>query len=528
MIEDIQNDMPDIQADICIIGAGAAGITVARALQKSGMDIVLLESGGTDYESDTQDLAKGEISGLEYYDLRESRLRFFGGTTAIWGGRSAALDAIDFEKRDWVAHSGWPFAKDVLRPYYRRAQELLGLTQIEDNQLPDYQSPFDEAQISAAFWQFDEIFDRFTQKRCGDLIGAQNIRIFTHAHVMRLNTSENGSRVETIDIGNLKAVRATLRAQVFVMATGGIEASRLLLASKNPAHPHGIGNNTDQVGRYFMEHPHARAAQIMSGDPKRLFKLCPRFLRRKGQRYGLLFRPSDQLQRQAKILNTGFTLAVRRHAGEKQALYTNLYNTMRHELSPTAAGRSLWKMTRRMTVYMQDRFGAQMNATKLRQKNYGIYAIMRAEQAPNPNSRITLSDKQDELGMPLPRLDWRLSEIDKHSVSQSMKALDHEIRRLNLGHVDPAQWLSGDELWEFDPLASNHAIGGYHHMGGARMSADAKTGVVDGNCRVHGVENLYVASSAVFPTSGWANPTLTILALALRLGDHLQSSSRKF
>jgi choline dehydrogenase-like flavoprotein len=196
---------------------------------------------------------------------------------------------------------------------------------------------------------------------------------------------------------------------------------------------------------------------------------------------------------------------------------------MRHEMSPTRFGRGLWKITRRVSARIQDRLGAYLTTRKLGREGYGLYAVIRAEQAPNPDSRIVLTDDRDALGMPRIALDWRLSAIDKDSIRILMKAFDEELRDHGLGSSEPADWL--DESgpgWETDPLVSNHPIGGYHHMGTARMAANPRDGVVDANCRVHGVANLYIASSAVFPTAGWANPTLTILALSLRLADHLR------
>lgn len=510
-------------ADICIIGAGAAGITLARALKNNGQDILLIESGGRDYEDRIQNLADGHNRGFDYYDLKDSRLRFFGGTTAIWGGRVAQLDDIDFERRDWVPGSGWPFGKDVLRPYYRQAQALLGLDQVDDNGCPAYEEQPDLHNVCTAFWQFDEMFDRFTLARCEDLARADNIRILLHANAVELETSGNGKIVQRACIKNLCGGQSTVTARHFVLAAGGLEVPRLLLASQNSAHPRGIGNMHDQVGRCFMEHPHARGAHIEVNDPVKLFHLLPRFLRYKGARYGLLLRPSAAFQKREGVLNSGFTLAVRKHEGQKQVAYKALYNAMRHEFSPTRFGRGLWKLTRRAAVTVQDRFGPQLNAAKMKKNGFGLYAVMRAEQAPNPDSRVVLSDERDEIGMKKIALDWRFSALDKDSVGKIMAGFDRDLRACGLGRAVPAPWLEDESaVWHIDPLVSNHPIGGYHHMGTARMAADPKRGVVDENGKVHDTENLYIAGSAVFPTGGWANPTLTILALALRLGEYLK------
>jgi len=514
-----------IETDICIVGAGAAGITVARNLLHSGRNIVLLESGGKDYEPPMHELAQGECVGFPYYPLEESRLRFFGGTTAVWGGRSAQLDEMDFRRRSWVDHSGWPFEKDRLRSYYRNAQESLDLSPVDDNVLPGFDSPLQ--QVRPAFWQFDEKFDRFTFNSSGDLTSSPHVRVVLHATAVGLKPSDNGRTIESLQISNLDGVRGEIRAKVFLLATGGLEIPRLLLVSRHPAHPEGVGNNHGLVGRFFMEHPHARGARIFPKDPRRLFDLLPRFARHRGGRYGMLLHPSEELQEKEGILNSCFTIAVRKHPGEHQVFYKSVYNKLRHDLSPTRAGRAAWKTTRVASIQTQDRLGPFLNRRNLARKGNGLYAVIRAEQAPNPNSRVRLSDDCDSLGVPRIALDWQMSSIDKHSVDRLMSAFDEELRRFDLGSAEPARWLSDDSKdWEVDPLVSNHAIGGYHHMGTTRMSTTPNDGVVDENCRVHGVENLYITGSAVFPTVGWANPTLTILALAIRLADRIKKEDR--
>jgi choline dehydrogenase-like flavoprotein len=513
-----------IEADICIVGAGAAGITVARSLLDSGLDILLLESGGKDYEQPTRDLAEGKSVGFPYYPLAESRLRFFGGTTAVWGGRSAQLDRIDFRKRSWVEHSGWPFDKDLLRTYYRKAQKSLGLSEVDDNTLPGFESPLQD--IQPAFWQFDEKFDRFTFNSCSDLTSSKNVRILLHATAVGLSPAENGRTIESLQIANLQGKRGTVRAKTYLLASGGLEIPRLLLASRHETHPNGVGNNHELVGRFFMEHPHARGARVFPRDARRLFEMLPRFIRHGGERYGMLLHPSEVLQEKEGILNSCFTIAVRKHPGEQQVFYKSVYNKLRHELSPTRLGRAAWKTTRRASIQTQDKLGPYLNRRSLAKKGNGLYAVIRAEQAPNPNSRITLSDERDSLGMPRIALDWQMSGIDKHSITRLMSAFDGELQRLGLGAVEPATWLADDSKhWETDPLVSNHSIGGYHHMGTTRMATIANNGVVDENCRVHGVENLYIAGSSVFPTGGWANPTLTIIALAIRVADRIKTAA---
>ena len=532
MLDDFNTctDSADLAADICIVGAGAAGITLARALRGKGREILLLESGGADFEAGVQDLAAGAISGFDYYPLVDSRLRFFGGTTAIWGGRSARLDAIDFRRRDWVADSGWPFGPETLAPYYAAAERSLGLdTHTADDdawrRLGLTPPPFDPAALSVNLWQFDEQADRFTLRRCQDLIDAADVRILLHATVTHIHANAAGNSVERLEIANLRGGRGQVRAGTVVLAAGGLEVPRLLLAS-NDVMPNGLGNAHDLVGRYFMEHPHARGGRIVTDRPWRLLHLLPRSHRHGGRRYATLGRPAEALQEGESLLNTSFTLAARQAPDDRMAATRRAYDTLKHALPPDRLRRNLWRTAKQTVVRAQEAIGPVLPWLAVKRGAKGLYAILRAEQAPNPDSRVVLTGDRDALGMPRLALDWRFRDIDRASAHGLMAALDRELQRLALGRVEINPWLrDGGPSWQTDPLISSHPLAGYHHMGTTRMADDPRRGVVDADARVHGLDNLYVAGSSVFPTGGWANPTLTIIALALRLADHLTARS---
>lgn len=516
-------------ADICIVGAGAAGITLVRRLMGRGRKIVLLESGGMDYEPEIAALNAGRSRGMPYYDLEDSRLRLFGGTAAIWGGRCAELDEIDFEPRDWVHHSGWPFRKAALAPYYAEARRHLQL----ESRTPDERLrrelglnplPFGEGVLTTVLWQFDDCWDRFGIAANADLLRHPDVTVLLHASVTQLNLNESGSAVESVDVAHLTGYRGRVRARAFVLAAGGIENPRLLLASRSRS-PSGVGNQHDVVGRYFMEHPHARGGQL---HVRRLWDVLNAFRSShsiEGSRYAACLRPDDRVQREQRILNSSFTPRMRSHPQAGQRFATRIYQSLKEKTAPTQNNRALWRMTRGMKRWLHrvsDPLKPWMN---LHLDRKGLYLSVRAEQAPNPDSRVRITRDCDALGVPRIELDWRLSEIDKRTVRVLVSELDAHLRRQDLGRVEPAPWLlQPDANWEHDPLISHHPIGGYHHMGTTRMAVDARRGVVDANCRVHGVANLFIAGSSVFPTSGWANPTLTILALSLRLGDYLQDA----
>ncbi len=292
----------------------------------------------------------------------------------------------------------------------------------------------------------------------------------------------------------------------------------MLLASNSVA-PTGIGNAYDLVGRYFMEHPHARGGRIVgSADWRWLSAFAKR--RVNGVEVSPAITPAVSLQRREGLLNSALTIAVRQPETGKHPLVKRAYLHVKHRSAPNRRGRALWRATKRLARSYTGLTGP-LHPWLMRQFGGRELAIvLRAEQAPNPDSRVTLSEERDAIGMPRVALDWRLSGIDIDSVDGLVSALDRESRRLGLGSVEPAGWLrEPDRKWVSDELVSAHPIGGFHHMGTTRMAADPRRGVTDGWGRVHGVANLHIAGSSLFPTGGWANPTLTILALAMRTAD---------
>jgi len=524
-IEDLDHGSA-IRTQVCVVGAGAAGVTLARRLGSAGVNVVLLESGGRDFEASLQDLNAGAVEGLPYYPLARSRLRFFGGTTAIWGGRSAPLDAIDLERRSWIPHSGWPLSHDELAAWYGPAREVL--------EIADAVSPaelwrhlgvtgpaFDQRRLSCGVWEFDEPPGRFDLANCGDLIRSTRVAIVTHATALHLQCTANGHRLQHVDAGALSGRRFRVLADHVVLAAGGLENPRLLLNADDVQHG-GIGNARDLVGRYFMEHPHGRAGRVVTGQPWKLLRYFTARHSIRGRRVAVYLRPADLWQRRRQGLNTVLTLACRRHPDDRIGPAEALYRAARHSLQPNRRNRRLWVAVKRASWLTKPAGLPWQSWLSARSGRRGLYAVLRAEQSPNPASRIRLGDEVDAVGLRRLHLDWRLSDLDRHGARQAVAALDAELRRLGLGRVDMASWLADQGSgWEFDPLVSAHPIGGFHHMGTTRMASDPSRGVVDEQCRVFGTDNLWVAGSSVFPTAGWANPTLTLIALSLRLAEHL-------
>jgi choline dehydrogenase-like flavoprotein len=520
-----------LPSDVCIVGAGAAGITLARRLAAQGLDICLVESGGPDFEQATQDLYRGANLGMPYYDLDQSRLRFFGGTVAIWGGRCAVLDSIDFQRREWVPHSGWPIARADLDPYYAQANAVLEVGPCDYGAdpwatlgVPD--PGFDRERIDTALWRFDEVAERFAASRTRDLIDAPNVRVLLHANAVALHADPEGRTIEHVAVRALDGPVLRVAARRFVLACGAIENSRLLLASDD-VEPHGVGNRHDLVGRFFMEHTAGRIGKVETPRPFQLWAACQKRFMRQGPPLAPALRLGDAAQREHRALNSIVTLKLQRDPSRGVALGNKLYHGLKHSISPNRRGRVLDHLYRGVRALIHRTIREPVERLRARTGMTGLYLITRGEQAPNPDSRVVLSAERDALGSRRADLDWRLSEIDKHTALVLARTFDAELRRLNKGSVVASAWLSEPgPAWPVDPTIGNHPLANYHQMGGTRMSADPRDGVVDADCRVHGYANLYVAGSSVFATGGWANPTLTIIALALRLADHLASSAR--
>lgn len=523
-------EIADRQFDVCVIGAGAAGVTLARELMRQGHMVCLAESGGMDFEARTQSLYAGRNLGHEYYDLEESRLRFFGGTVSIWGGRCALLDEIDFAKRSWVPHSGWPISREDMMPFYRRAQDIFEIGPFEWDDayrlcgIPDH--GFDPERLATDLWRFDEASERFARSRTKDLIDAPNLMILLHANATHIQASENGNRISHVKVLSLDGQEAKLNARHYVLACGAIENARLLLAS-NDVCKGGIGNSHDQLGRFFMEHPTGRIARVETSRPFDLWAAYQKRFMSAGPPLAPVLRLADGVQEAEGALNSIVTFKLQRPPERGVALGNRLYHNLKHSLNPDRKGRALDHLYRGVRAWFHKAVRESVEKAMANTGMTGLYMIVRGEQAPNPDSRIVLSHDRDSLGQRRADLDWQLSDLDKHTARVFAQVFDAELRRLGRGHVQPSDWISEPGCdWPVDPTVGNHPIGGYHHMGGTRMSEDAKTGVVDADCRVHGLVNLHVAGSSVFPTAGWANPTFSLVALALRLADRLVGELR--
>lgn len=520
MLKDLRHLPPGavIEADLCIIGSGAAGITLARSLRGKGFRICLLESGSFEVEPAVQDLYKGGLGGLPYWDLDVARLRTFGGSTMHWEGMCAPLMPHDFERRSHVPHSGWPISHGDLAPYYPHAHAIVRLGPVRyalDDWLPRDRRLPSPARTLERVYQYSPPVRFGTQFR-QDLIDAPDVEVVIHANATRIDLDEAGWTVAGLRLASLDGHTATARATHYVLACGGIENARLLLASRG-VQPDGVGNAYGVVGRYFMEHYELWPGEVTMTAPKD--KVQPYFGFNDGT--GMYVKPcfvvDPRVQADLGLANGGLILDSAAYHADVTGFVAlrRLLNGLRQgdfdeagaslplvlaDLDDVAEG--TWRKLKgqRYRPLADDR-------QEVRVKIYG-------EQVPNPDSRVRLGEDLDALGQPRAVLDWRLSDLDRHTAVTSARIVGEGLAAEGAGRMRLAAWVA-DGGWP-DSLQ-----GAMHHMGTTRMSASPRDGVVDAQCRVHGMENLFVAGSSVFPTGGYANPTLTIVAMTLRLADHL-------
>lgn len=491
---DTSSHMP-AEADICIIGAGAAGLTLARELTKApSRRVLLLESGTFQLNSETQNLYSGDAAGTFFPRKKNryllgSRLRFFGGSTNHWTGWVHPFDEIDFLPREWVPHSGWPFELQQLNPYYERAQRFLKLQALIQRDIPksDYTPSLLDAESD-----FEERIFQISPRRLGpelrdELSAIPNLDLLLNANALEIVSS--GNRISHIKIASLTGKRAAISARTYILACGGIENARILLASTSGA-PKGLGNENDLVGRFFSDHPHVPTAFLaLSGFP-----LAKRYKENHFESLGY---------------NLLSVLRLKTKSMERERLLNctvQFQNIKRNPLPP-----ELQKLG--LALAREGKADASVSAEEAI-----LSVFLRSEQSPNPESRVQLDSRRDALGIPRARLDWRVSNRDHEMSQRAVALLAKDLARLGVGRL-----LSRIDRGQGWPP---NARGGYHHMGTTRMHRDPHFGVVDEHCRLHSRENLFIAGSSVFPTTSAVNPTLTIIALAMRLADHLNGNTK--
>lgn len=521
------------QAEVCIVGGGMAGLTIALELEKRRISTLVLESGGFEPDEQTRDLHRGISLGLPYRFGDGCRSRYLGGSSNCWGGWCRPLQAHDFDVRDWVPYSGWPISLADLAPFYSRAHRVLELG--PENYDPAFWAsavgrkdtkrfPLSGNEICDAISQFSPPL-RMGHAHRRMLKNSRFISVCLYANVVDILTDPQAGSVSALSVRTLTGRSFSATAGVFVLAAGGIETARLLLAS-NATVEAGLGNEHGLVGRFFMDHPRVTSGTVRFKEGWQRQKLYDHKFHYQnpkvaahGVRIAAQFAPSPEAQRAHGLLNSQVWFASKfpGDIGDKTPVSDALVRTKHRLERKEIVGHSVLGDFRTLATNPVDSIGfisARLFQPQILIRRVRMQAIV--EPAPDPMSRVTLSDQLDRLGMRRVTVDWRLGEQVKRTFDRTFELLARELDRIGVATVELDPPIEGGE-W---PSTFEYE-GSWHHMGTTRMHDSPRSGVVDRSCRVHSLKNLYVAGSAVFPTGGANFPSITIVALALRLADRI-------
>jgi choline dehydrogenase-like flavoprotein len=455
----------------CIVGSGPAGITIARRLAAAGIPVVVFEAGSREFSADSQDFYRGTTIGDPYFDLDVTRLRFMGGSSNHWAGWCRMLDRHDFLPKAWAPDTGWPISRADIEPFLPEVHDILDL--------PDFRPDVPISDDMRWVQLIKSPAVRFAEKFGGELDRSRNIAVVLDTCVTEL--SGDGRRVTGARLWSNGQDAGAFSADYFVVCTGGLENSRLLLWSNERSNG-GVAPNAAALGRYWMEHPTFEGGNAILAD------------------YGefevdtvneAFFSPSPAAMERLKIMNFGVRVVEAPYPGVKGLIA---------DLACTAPDLAEWAADR---LGQNLRCAAQLHVAW--------------EQAPLESNRVVLSRSEtDHAGVPRIELHWKKSALERRTILEGLRLFGRTLAEKDLGRVRIADWLLDGEDFPADD-----ELGGHHHMGGTRMGTDLTRSVVDANCKVHGMDNLYVGGSSVFCTAGQCNPTTTITALACRLGSHL-------
>ncbi len=512
---------PDLTCDICIMGGGPAGLTLARELVGAPVKVCVLESGGLYFEEETQALARGDVVGHRYPSPDISRLRILGGASNHWEGNCSPLGVEDFRRRDWVPYSGWPFTRADLDPYYARAQVYCQLGPYTYD--PRYWAERTGGTLlSEGSEKLETGVAQFSPPtNFGDVYGpeledAANIEVYLHTNVVEIEASPLGERIERVRCRVIEGPEFAVSAKVFVLAMGGIENARMLLVSDR-VHARGLGNRNDLVGRFFMDHPTVKGAALMPSRPIDTSFYDGTIGAEQAVTGFLQLAP--EVVRERKLMNIRVPLfaVTNYYLSEGIASMHQLQDALDRRDWPDRFWGHVANVITDFDMVLEGIARQAFNKRLFDSADAigGYLFDTMIEQTPDPESRITLSGKRDRFGVRQVQIDWKLAKRDQDNLWAVYRILAAELGRLKVGRV---------KLFEDNARLFEERLGyGHHHMGTTRAHDSPSAGVVDADLKVHDLHNLYVAGSSVFPTGGHVPPTLTIVALSIRLADHLKA-----
>jgi choline dehydrogenase-like flavoprotein len=513
MIRDLVQCVPgsEQRSDVCVIGAGAAGIALSVELARLGKTVTLLEAGGAFFEQKAQQPYASVSDGLPHRGLHAGRFRVLGGTTTVWGGQILELDALDFDERSWVRESGWPFPKEELIEYYARALQLEGVADaLQDDghvwaKLGECTPKFDQLQTYLSRWCPEPNFSNLHGPL---LVESSAIEVWIHANAVELLMNDEaafGIRCRT-----QTGKEATFTAGLYVFCLGAIESSRFFLQPRDGALP---WNSSGLVGRHFQDHIDCDAPTVIPHSNAALHRIFDAIYL-KGFKYNPKLKMTQETQKKESLLSAGATFFSVSNLDETLGVMKKTAKQLLRRSFSEVTPHEAWQLVRNGPLLIRQAHRLAMHHRVYQPASAEIKMRVHCEQEPTSNSSITLSHDRDEFGQLRTKLSWKISDVELRTIRRFTEIVQSSIASLAKIVPDPL-------LVESAANFRDRCEDSFHHMGGMRMNDSPQCGVVDRHLRLHGTRNVYICSSAVFPTSGFSNPTHSLLALTVRLADRL-------
>jgi GMC oxidoreductase/FAD binding domain-containing protein len=525
--------------DVCVVGAGPVGMAAAIELGERGMRVALIESGSANgVDGAAQALAEQEVVDPKHHAPSSLTVRRgLGGTSATWSGRCVPFDPIDFQKRDWVPEGRWPIGESDVRPFYQKAATFLDCGDARFWDKPTFRGAIDNGSLER--WSSRKNVAVICRER---LQAARSVSVYTGLTVTGLVLNDSGEAATGVRcVITSGGEPRTISADRIILAAGGIECTRLLLTEQR-AWPQKFGGTDGPLGRYYMDHTYGRISDVVFNEGhasafdfvmgtdgvytrRRISFSAEMQCRRK--LLNTVFMPDSPLfcdhARRDGALSALFLAMACRPIGRRflqEAIRLQQIGPAPRQYLPHVMNilRSPIATVRDVARILYQRYSPQTTKPGLYCPKTGTYPLyFHGEHSPNRDSRVTLSSQVDALGLPRAKVDIRFSAQDIRSVVAAHEALDENLRAKRIGRLT---WHNPGHAAE-DVSAQTRV--GFHQIGVTRMSSSPRDGVVNSDCRVHDLHNIYVVGSAVFPTSGQANPTFQSVALAVRLAATIQA-----